>query len=324
MQRCLDLAIKGIGQVEPNPMVGCVIVHQGMILCEGFHARFGGHHAEAEALSRWPESFPEDTILYVNLEPCNHYGKTPPCSDAIIARGIKHVVVGCLDPNPKVAREGVKRLVTSGVEVKVGVLEDRCLAMNKAFIHRFLAGESWVTMKVAQTENGGTFYDEQVRIHHLEQKKVSGWSSQWVNHRLRSRSHAILIGAATLMADAPQLNDRIWNGNEPQRLILGDISRRQGNSIPGRAGDIWIPETPVEHAEREVMVMKEGENWRKSWYERGWYRVMVEGGIRTINKLIMMQLIDESLVWQSEYLGGISEGEAVLGVEKEWAGNGYR
>lgn len=213
MGEALKLARKGAGWVSPNPMVGAVLVRGGQIVAKGYHRRFGGPHAEAKALEK-VEGGLGDATLYVTLEPCCHHGKTPPCAELIVRRRVGRLVVGVLDPNPQVSGRGVALLREAGVEVRVGVLEERCRALNRTFFHWMDRGLPWVTLKWAQSLDG--------RI------ATSMGHSQWIScetsrrkaHRLRGTHDAVLVGVDTVLRDDPQLTVRYGRGRNPIRIVL--------------------------------------------------------------------------------------------------------
>ena len=213
IKRTLRLAKKGVGYVNPNPLVGSVIVKDGQIVGEGYHSCFGKEHAEVVAL-RNAGANARGATLYVNLEPCCHYGKTPPCTDAIINAGIKRVVVGMVDPNPLVNQKGIEILRQHQIEVQTGIEEHACRQINRVFIKFITTGMPYVTMKIAQSLDG--------RI-----ATVTG-NSQWITsnrarleaHRIRSESDAIIVGIGTVLADNPQLTVRHVRGRNPFRIVL--------------------------------------------------------------------------------------------------------
>ncbi len=216
MKRALALARRGQGLVSPNPMVGAVVVSpRGEILSEGYHARFGGPHAERVALEKLNYSA-EGCTLYVNLEPCCHHGKTPPCTDAILEAGIKRVVVGTLDPNPQVAGAGVRLLEEHGVEVKVGVLEDVCLRLNRGFFKWIRTKRPYVILKWAQSIDG------RIAARSGDSKWISGERALHYAHRLRAFCDAVLVGLGTVLADDPQLTVRRCPGVDPLRVVLDE------------------------------------------------------------------------------------------------------
>jgi len=202
MRRALDLAARGRGSVEPNPMVGCVIVRDGRVIGDGYHQKFGEPHAEREALAAARES-PRGATVYVNLEPCCHTNKkTPPCVPALIEAGVAKVVVGCVDPNPQVSGKGIEALRAAGIDVNVGVLEPEAKQLNAAYFAKVAAGRPYVTLKWAQSADG------KVAGPRGQRKQISNDLSMKVVHELRARSDAILVGIGTVLADDPLLTAR--------------------------------------------------------------------------------------------------------------------
>ena len=216
MRRCLQLARCGLLGAKPNPMVGAVIVYRDRIIGEGYHVHCGAEHAEVNAFAAVrPEDeglLPQST-LYVSLEPCSHYGKTPPCADLIIQKGVARVVVGCIDPFAKVQGRGIEKLRRAGIEVVVGVLEKECLALNRHFIVFQREQRPYVIMKWAQTANG--FIDD-----HYRALAISTPFTQMLSHKLRAECDAILVGKTTDEREHPALNTRHWWGKSPRRLVL--------------------------------------------------------------------------------------------------------
>lgn len=217
MQRCLQLALLGEGNVAPNPMVGSVLVYEGRIIGEGYHARYGMAHAEVHCINSVSE---EDKILlsrstlYVSLEPCAHYGKTPPCADLIIANNIPKVVVGCRDPFVQVAGKGIEKLRRSGIEVTVGVLESACMALNKRFFLFHTLHRPYIHLKWAETLN------RKVGSSRPERLLISSAFTNRVVHKWRMEEMAILVGTNTVNADDPELTNRLWPGGSPVRLVI--------------------------------------------------------------------------------------------------------
>lgn len=213
MQRCIELARKGIGSVSPNPLVGAVVIRDGRIIGEGYHRKFGEPHAEVNALQSAKEDVRGATVA-VNLEPCNYFGKTPPCTDLLIRSGVSRVVVGMLDPNPKVSGRGVEQLRQAGIAVVAGILEDECRRLNRVFLKYIRTGMPYVTLKAAQTIDG------KIARQSGRSTWITGKESRIHAHRLRAESDAILIGANTVIADDPQLTVREVKGKNPARIIL--------------------------------------------------------------------------------------------------------
>ena len=215
MRRALELAVQGAGSVSPNPMVGAVIVYNGEIIGEGYHQKFGGPHAEVNAIaSVSDEQKLHDATLYVTLEPCAHFGKTPPCSDLIVQKGIPRVVIGCRDPHVEVAGKGIARLQAAGIPVTEGVLEAECLKCNEAFIKSHTKGLPFVTIKLAQTLDG------KIATSLGASHWITGEEARSEVHRLRSIYDAVLIGEATVRADDSQLTVRHCAGRNPLRVVL--------------------------------------------------------------------------------------------------------
>ena len=219
MQRCLQLARCGAGSTSPNPMVGAVIVCDGRIIGEGYHIRAGEPHAEVNAVNSVSEAdrpLLARSTMYVSLEPCSHYGKTPPCCDMIIARGITRVVVGMADPNSQVNGAGIERMRAAGIDVTVGVLEEECLQLNRAFFVSQVSKRPYVTLKWAQSSDG--FID--LLRDGGQAVKISLPMSQVALHRLRAWNDAILVGRHTALLDNPSLDIRHWAGRAPLRLVI--------------------------------------------------------------------------------------------------------
>lgn len=216
MRRCIQLAKNGQQNAKPNPMVGAVIVHNGRIIGEGYHVRCGQAHAEVNAFASVKAEdealLPESTI-YVSLEPCSHYGKTPPCADLIIKKGVRRVVVGCIDEFAEVQGRGIKKIREAGIEVEVGVLEEECKALNCRFFTFHREKRPYITLKWAQTANG--FIDD-----HHKPLKISTEFTKMLSHKLRAEEDAILVGRITDEREHPQLNVREWYGQDPKRLVI--------------------------------------------------------------------------------------------------------
>lgn len=218
MQRAIALAKRGMGHTSPNPMVGCVVVKDGKIVTEGYHEKYGGYHAERNALSRC-ETDLTGADLYVTLEPCCHHGKTPPCTDIILERGIGRVLIGAMDPNPKVAGKGAQILRDHGVTVETGILEKECLELNEIFFHYISTGMPYVAMKYAMTMDG------KIATGTGDSKWVTGEMARHHVHKLRKRYSAIMVGIGTVLMDDPMLNCRISEGVDPVRVICDSSLR---------------------------------------------------------------------------------------------------
>lgn len=218
MRRAIELARRGAGFVNPNPMVGCVVVKDGKIVGEGYHEFYGGFHAERNALLKMYDA--KDATLYVTLEPCCHHGKTPPCTDIIIEKAIKKVVVGILDPNPLVAGKGISILKNAGIEVVTGVLEEEIKELNKVFLKYIKTKRPYVLMKTAMTLDG------KIASHTGDSKWITNEKSRQLVHRLRSEMMGIIVGIGTVNADDPMLNCRLSShqpsaiSHQPIRIIV--------------------------------------------------------------------------------------------------------
>jgi len=225
INRCIELAKNGVGLTYPNPMVGSVIVLNGRIIGEGWHKKTGKPHAEVNAINSVKnKDLLKKATIYVSLEPCSHFGKTPPCANLIIEKGIKNVVVGCLDPNEKVAGRGVKLLEEAGCKVAVGVLEAECKELNKRFFTFHTKKRPFITLKWAETEDG--FIDRHRNENSEKQPNwISNTYSQQLSHKLRANEQAILVGTNTVVNDNPTLNTRSWFGSNPVRVILDGNSK---------------------------------------------------------------------------------------------------
>ena len=217
MRRCIQLAKNGQQNAKPNPMVGAVIVSaSGRILGEGYHVRCGEGHAEVNAFAsvkKEDEPLLKEATIYVSLEPCSHYGKTPPCADLIIQKGVRRAVVGCVDPFAEVQGRGIRKLREAGIEVTVGVLEAECKALNHRFFTFHREQRPYIILKWAQTANG--FIDD-----HFKPIQISNDFTKMLSHKLRAEEDAILVGRVTDERDKPQLTVREWSGANPKRLII--------------------------------------------------------------------------------------------------------
>ncbi len=299
MRRCIELAQFGRMHAAPNPMVGAVIVCNGRIIGEGYHAVCGKAHAEVNAINSVQPSdraLLKDSTLYVSLEPCSHYGKTPPCARLIIKTGIPRVVVGCVDPFAKVQGRGIAMLREAGIEVVVGVLEAECRALNRRFITAQTLRRPYITLKWARSADG--FIDAWREDEAQGAAQISSpWSLMRV-HQLRAMNQAILVGHNTLRMDHPQLNVRHWRagGNQPLRVVLGRVAEGE---LP--AG--WLAFADIRTALAEL-------------YSMGVQSLLVEGGQQTLQSFIDQGLWDEAYAECSpQPLGsGIPEPRMPVGV----------
>ncbi len=220
MRRALELAKRGQGFVEPNPMVGAVIVRKGRVLGEGYHRRFGGAHAEVDALRACGGGSVRGATCYVSLEPCCHFGKTPPCTEALIAAGVTRVVAAVRDPNPRVSGGGFRRLRVAGVRVEVGLLGDQALEVSAPFFKLQRTGRPWVTLKWAQSLDG------KIATWSGDSKWITSTAARKMGHELRGRMDAILVGIGTVMADDPELTCRLAAARRGAARIVMDTRAR--------------------------------------------------------------------------------------------------
>ena len=300
MSRCLHLAAMGFGAVAPNPMVGAVLVYQGRIIAEGYHHRYGTAHAEVDCITRLPQAarhlLPLST-LYVNLEPCSHHGKTPPCADMIIAQGIRRVVIGASDPNPLVSGRGIAKLKADGIEVIVPILEQDCHALNKRFYTFHQRHRPYIILKWAQSRDGYMAPTGQ------QPYWLTSDISRILVHRWRAEEQAILIGATTAIQDDSLLTARLWQGGTDPIRILIDPSLR----VPATAR-LFAPSRSVT-VYNSLRTDTEGHiSWVQTpsplsvaailtdLYSRGIVSVLVEGGRVTLDHFIASGLWDEARV----------------------------
>ncbi len=278
MRRCLQLARCGEAGAPPNPMVGAVIACDGRIIGEGYHRRCGGPHAEVNAINSVKErDLLSRSTIYVSLEPCAHYGKTPPCADLIIETGIRRVVIGCTDPFAKVNGLGIKKLREAGCEVQVGVLEQECRELNRRFFTFHEKHRPWIILKWAQSNDGFIGKDERVIL--------SNALTQTLVHRLRARSGAILVGTNTALMDNPTLTTRLWPGPNPLRLTID----RNGILPPTlHLKDNSTPTVIYSHESIEEILA--------DLYARGIQSLLVEGGAKLLQSFIDKGLWDEARI----------------------------
>ncbi len=300
MQRCLDLAIKGIRYVSPNPMVGCVIVCKNKIIGEGYHEVFGGAHAEANAIEQVKDKeLLKEAKLYVSLEPCDHKGKTPPCTDLILKYGIPEVIIGITDPNPAVSGKGIVRLEQAGVKVKSGVLESSCYELNKRFFTFHLKQRPYVILKWAQTLDG--FLDKKRESGEQKINWISSPETQTLVHKWRSEEQSILVGRNTIINDNPSLTVREYGGLNPIRIVI-DSQLQVSASLK-----IYSEDAPTLIFNRVRNEKKKNIEWIKinetstknileELYKRNIQSVFVEGGSRTLQYFIIDNAWDEARV----------------------------
>ena len=308
IKRCIQLAYNGLGTTYPNPMVGCVIVHDGKIIGEGWHQKAGEPHAEVRAIASVKDkSLLAESTLYVSLEPCCHYGKTPPCTDLIIAHRIPRVVVGCTDPFAKVAGQGIEKLRAAGCEVTVGVMEDECLLLNKRFFTFHLKKRPYIFLKWAETADG---YIAPATKTQLAPVWITNAYTRQEVHQLRSTEQAILVGVGTVLADNPSLDTRNWYGKSPLRVII-DPQLRTPNDFK-----VWNDQVPTlfitdkkttqvtNKQQTEIVTINFQEDVPQQvcdiLYQRNIQSLIVEGGAYTLQQFINANLYDETLIYRSD------------------------
>mgnify|MGYP003575927771 FL=1 len=231
IKRCIELAQNGLGTTYPNPMVGSVIVYDDQIIGEGWHKKAGEPHAEVNAVkSVKDKSLLKKATIYVSLEPCSHFGKTPPCCDLIIANEIPNVVVGTVDPNEKVAGKGILKLIEAGANVTVGVLEDECNEMNKRFFTFHQKKRPYIILKWAESQDG-FLAPEKANNQDRKPIWITNTYSRQLVHKWRTEEQAILVGTQTVIDDNPKLNARDWSGNNPVRVVIDRENKIDDNSF---------------------------------------------------------------------------------------------
>jgi len=300
MFRCLQLAQYGVGYVAPNPMVGAVLVYDDRIIGEGYHHHFGEAHAEPNAINSvlYPELLKEAT-MYVSLEPCSHYGKTPPCADLIVKSGIQRVVIGTKDPNPKVSGRGVEILQNAGIEVIVGIMEKECRELNKRFFIFQEQKRPYILLKWAQTQDG--FMDRKRRDNTESPLQISNAITKQMTHKMRSENQAILVGVNTVLLDNPSLTVRDWTGKSPVRIAIDRQGRIPTNFNLMDGGVRTIIFTEIlrknEHNLEFVKINFDEHalpNILQNLFEQNIHSVMVEGGASILNIFIEAGLWDEA------------------------------
>lgn len=305
MQRALELAQLGLGAVSPNPMVGCVIVHKDKIIGEGWHQKFGGPHAEVNAINDVKDQplLPESTV-YVSLEPCSHFGKTPPCADLLIKHQVKKVVIGQLDVNPLVKGKGLQKLDEAGIQVEYGVLENEGKILNKRFFIAMEKRRPYIILKWAETADGF------IARKNFDSKWISSDHSRKLVHKWRSEEDAVLVGTNTAHYDNPKLNVRDWSGKDPVRVVI-DKSLRLTLDLhlfdKSIATICYNLEKDSEEKNLTLVKLKE-ENFLPTLisdlFKRNIYSLFVEGGTAIINELIKNRVWDEARVFKSDQIFG--------------------
>ncbi len=313
MHRCIELARQAEGLTFPNPMVGSVIVHNGKIIGEGFHQKQGSPHAEVNAInSVKDQSLLENSTLYVNLEPCSHHGKTPPCSLLIIQKKIKKVVIGCVDTFSEVSGKGIEMLKNAGIEVQVGILEEESRELNRRFFTFFEKNRPYIILKWAETTDGFIDYNREV-VKDNRPTWISNAQSLRLVHKWRSREQAILVGSTTALKDNPSLTVRNWSGKNPLRIVID-----RNNKLPN---DLSLFDKNVEtimftsniKEDREITQVKI-DNFDNPipqiieyLYKREIQSIIIEGGATILSQFISQNLWDEARIFvgNKKFIDGV-------------------
>jgi diaminohydroxyphosphoribosylaminopyrimidine deaminase / 5-amino-6-(5-phosphoribosylamino)uracil reductase len=302
MQRCFQLALNGLGNVAPNPLVGCVIVNKGEIIGEGYHQKYGEAHAEVNAINSVKDkSLLANSTVYVNLEPCAHFGKTPPCADLLVKHNVKEVVISNSDPNPKVAGKGVEILKAAGIKVITGILENEGWDINKRFFTNIVKSRPYIILKWAQSIDG--YIDKHRKENEKGQFAISNELSKMLVHKWRSEETSIMVGSNTALNDNPQLNVRLWKGKDPIRIVIDRDLKLPShlhlfdNSIPTivfteKAANIQNATEfiKIDFADLPQEVMSH-------LHQKNISSVIIEGGAKLLNSFISSGLWDEARVF---------------------------
>ena len=301
----MQIAKNGIGTTRPNPSVGAVIVYQNKIIGEGFTSPHGENHAEVNAINAVEnKSLLKEATIFVTLEPCSHFGKTPPCADLIVKHQLKQVVIGCLDSNSLVAGKGVSHLENAGINVIVGVLETECRMHHKRFFKVQENKRPYIILKWAETNDG---FVAPITKNEIKPIFISNTYSQQLVHKLRSAEHAILVGTKTALADNPKLNIRSWSGENPIRVVLDNTLRipKNSNILDGSAKTIVITASRDKNIVSSNNLIFEEIDFSKNIAKQvcevlSKYQIqslIVEGGTQTLQTFIDEKLWDEAMVF---------------------------
>ena len=300
MQRCIELARLGEGQVAPNPMVGSVLVYEDKIIGEGYHQEYGQSHAEVNCIKSVNEMnnhLISQSTLYVSLEPCAHFGKTPPCADLIVKHKIPRVIVGCRDPFMEVNGKGIEKLKVAGIDVTVGVLENECKDLNKRFFTFHTKRRPFVVLKWAETAN------HIIGSNTNERMLISNATSNKLVHKWRSEEAAILVGTNTALFDNPSLSNRLWTGKQPTRLIIDkELKLPKSLNVFDKSQSTIVFNFTKQQNEGNLRYYKLDRNKEllqqimETCYQLNIQSVLVEGGSKTLQSFIDNNLWDEARV----------------------------
>ena len=306
MRRCLELAKQGAGYVAPNPMVGAVLVYNGKIIGEGFHQQYGGPHAEVNCINSVSEQDKDkisSSVLYVSLEPCSHFGKTPPCTDLIIANKIPEVVIGCRDPFKEVDGKGIEILKAAGIKVVYGILENECRRLNKRFFTFHTKHRPYIILKWAETGDG------KIATNGTDRLLISNEQTNRLVHKWRSEEASILVGTNTALLDDPELTTRNWVGSSPIRLVV-DMDLKLPSSLKMfNDKQRTVIFNKIKHEEKDHLIyyqVTEDVNLVhqivNALYQMKIQSVIVEGGARLLQSFIDEEMWDEARIIKNEEL----------------------
>lgn len=311
MQRCIELARLGEGYVAPNPMVGAVIVHENKIIGEGYHRLFGESHAEVNAVNAVEdESLLKDSTIYISLEPCAHFGKTPPCSDLLVTHQFKRVVIGCQDTFSEVSGKGIQKIKESGIDVTVGVLEKECRELNKRFFTLNEKKRPYIILKWAQTQDG--FLDK-IRTNTKKQINwISAPETKTLVHKWRSQEQAILVGKNTILNDNPSLTVRDYTGKNPIRIVLDtQLSLEKSSAVFNNEATTLILNLKKDEVSSSIEWVKLSnmniETILETLYRKNVQSIFVEGGASVLHTFIGSNLWDEARI----IIGNTTFGEGI-------------
>lgn len=305
IKRCIELAQNGFGTTYPNPMVGSVIVYENQIIGEGWHKKAGEPHAEVNAIrSVKDKSLLKKATIYVSLEPCSHFGKTPPCCDLIIANEIPNVVVGTVDPNEKVAGNGIKKLIAAGANVIVGVLENECNELNKRFFTFHQKKRPYIILKWAESQDGFLAPEKKTDQERKPVWITNTYSRQLV-HKWRSEEQAIFVGTQTVVDDNPKLNTRDWSGNNPARVVLDQNNRISkesfifDNSVKSIVFTKSENNFSTENTTFEVIDFNQNiiPQILAVLHQKQIQSIIIEGGLQTLQSFIDQNIWDEARIF---------------------------
>ena len=329
IKRCIQLAENGLGTTYPNPMVGSVIVHDNKIIGEGWHRKAGEPHAEVNAINSVKDkTLLKKATIYVSLEPCSHYGKTPPCSDLIIASGIKKILIGSIDPFPEVSGKGIKKLMDAGCQVTLGILDTKCNVLNKRFFTFHKQQRPYIILKWAQSVDGFIAPISTEENHTREPIWITNQYSRQLVHKWRSEEAAILVGTNTAVMDNPKLDTRLFEGTNPVRVLLDKNLRLTEDSslldkstktivICSDEAQKTISKTSSENLIFETINFEKDITTEicKILFKHGLQSIIIEGGAMTLQSFIDSGLWDEARVFTGDVQFGKGTKAPILNAE---------